>query len=138
MKEFVGLSPETMLGVPVKRPRYYLLARRKELFRSFDIDGDDPPWMSSQNVTTAVEDIAQYFDKEVDIGLDVEEKKIKYWKFFDVVNVRRRHRRTTPTTWRRRLRPGTGKRCLAEFYSEKRRYRKEGCECKERVSIGEG
>jgi len=63
------------------------LARRKELFRSFDIDGDDPPWMSSQNVTTAVEDIAQYLDKEVDIGLDVEEKKIKYWKFFDVVNV---------------------------------------------------
>jgi len=64
-----------------------LLARRKELFGSFDIDGDDPPWMSSQNVTTAVEDIAQYLDKEVDIGLDVEEKKIKYWKFFDVVNV---------------------------------------------------
>ena len=87
VKEFVGLSPETMLGVPVKRPRYYLLARRKELFGSFDIDGDDPPWMSSQNVTTAVEDIAQYLDKEVDIGLDVEEKKIKYWKFFDVVNV---------------------------------------------------
>ena len=87
VKEFVGLSPGTMLGVPVKRPRYYLLARRKELFGSFDIDGDDPPWMSSQNVTTAVEDIAQYLDKEVDIGLDVEEKKIKYWKFFDVVNV---------------------------------------------------
>ena len=86
VKEFVGLSPETMLGVPVKRPRYYLLARRKELFGSFDVDGD-PPWMSSQNVTTAVEDIAQYLDKEVDIGLDVEEKKIKYWKFFDVVNV---------------------------------------------------
>lgn len=86
VKEFVGLSPETMLGVPVKRPRYYLLARRKELFGSFDVDGD-PPWMSSQNVTTAVEDIAQYLDKEVDIGLDVEKKKIKYWKFFDVVNV---------------------------------------------------
>jgi len=86
VKELVGLSPETMLGVPVKRPRYYLLARRKELFGSFDIDGD-PPWMSSQNVTTAVEDIAQYLDKEVDIGLDVEKKKIKYWKFFDVVNV---------------------------------------------------
>ena len=29
VKEFVGLSPETMLGVPVKRPRYYLLAKEK-------------------------------------------------------------------------------------------------------------
>ena len=42
MREFVGLSPETMLGVPVKRPRYYLLARTEE-FGRFD---DDAPWMS--------------------------------------------------------------------------------------------
>ena len=77
------------------------------------MDGD-PPWMSSQNVTTAVEDIAQYLDKEVDVGLDVEEKKIKYWKFFDVVTYRRRHRRTTPTAWRRRVYVRVrGKRCLA-------------------------
>ena len=78
VKEYVGLSPETMLGVPVKRPRYYLLARR-EKFGSFDINSFESP---------SVEDIAKYLDGEIEIGLEIEKKKIeKYWKFFDVVNV---------------------------------------------------
>jgi len=78
VKEYVGLSPETMLGVPVKRPRYYLLARR-EKFGSFDINSFESP---------SVEDIAKYLDEEIEVGLEIEKKKIeKYWKFFDVVNV---------------------------------------------------
>ena len=78
VKEFVGLSPETMLGVPVKRPRYYLLARREKV-GSFDINSFESP---------SVEDIAKYLDGEIEIGLEIEKKKIeKYWKFFDVVNV---------------------------------------------------
>ena len=79
VKEYVGLSPETMLGVPVKRPRYYLLARREE-FGSFDVSSFESP--------SFVEDIAKYLDGEIEVGLEIEKKKIeKYWKFFDVVNV---------------------------------------------------
>ena len=34
-----------------------------------------------------VENIAQYFDEDVEVGVKVERKKIeKYWKFFDIVN----------------------------------------------------
>ena len=80
VKEYVGLSPETMLGVPVKRPRYYLLARREE-FGSFDVSSFESP-------SPSVEDIAKYLDEEIEVGLEIEKKKIeKYWKFFDVVNV---------------------------------------------------
>tara|TARA_B100000519_G_scaffold13606_1_gene10189 strand:- start:74 stop:1255 length:1182 start_codon:yes stop_codon:yes gene_type:complete len=83
VREFVGLSPETMLGVPVKRPRYYLLARTEE-FGRFD---DDAPWMSQKGNVAMVENIAQYLDEDVEMGLEVERKKIeKYWKFFDIVN----------------------------------------------------
>jgi len=83
VREFVGLSPETMLGVPVKRPRYYLLARTEE-FGRFD---DDAPWMSQKGNVAMVENIAQYLDEDVEVGLEVERKKIeKYWKFFDIVN----------------------------------------------------
>ena len=69
--------------------------------------------MSSQNVTTAVEDIAQYLDKEVDVGLDVEEKKIKYWKFFDVVNVSSSSSKNNTDSVASTFTSGTGKRCLA-------------------------
>jgi len=80
VKEYVGLSPETMLGVPVKRPRYYLLARREE-FGSFDVS-------SFESTPSVEEDIAKYLDEEIEVGLEIEKKKIeKYWKFFDVVNV---------------------------------------------------
>ena len=83
IKEFVGLSPED-IGMPCKRPRYYLIAR------AFELGPFNEPKtiaIERRNIKEFLSSTADDNEEEHSGSLLLDVKKIeKYWRFFDIVH----------------------------------------------------